>query len=131
METNNIQQQILKLLKWDEQKLMQMVYDNAIHYLNEFISDYPQVIAEISRSKTFWNWWTNHWDDRDKEFLEQCEGYSDDVNNRIELYLNLHDPATLSAALYLNGQVLEETFVNVINGIVHEQKQREVSHVAA
>jgi len=130
-----IQKQVMALLSQDEKQYNQFVYDCGLAYLNELAPQYPQVNAEITRSETFWDWWKGHWAVREMEFIETVEVFQHDVQIKPELlpkvimdvYKDLHDPKILAGALYLNGQVLQQSYANLIGKITKEQTHETVS----
>lgn len=116
-----LQRDCMKLLGWNEEQYAGFIYNTGIAYLSNYIPNYPQVVSQITRSEVFWNWWKMHWEKRDKEFMEQCYGWDEGREYYIELYKNLHDASTLAAGIYLNGQVLEESYANMIGCVTKEQ----------
>lgn len=124
----NIQKQVMALLSHDEQKYNQFVIDCGLAYLNEKAPQYPQVVEEISRSKTFWDWWKGHWAVREMEFIEIIdESPAEAIIDVMQVYKDLHDPKVLAEALYLNGQVLQQSYANLIGKITKEQTHETVS----
>ena len=119
----NTQKGVMALLLWDENKYAQYVYDCGIAYLNKYLPDYPQVVRQIIQSKVYWSWWKIHWQKRDLEFMEQCYNWDEGVEARIEVYEQLQDPRTLAAAIYLNGQVLQESYAAMIQQLTKEQRE--------
>lgn len=119
-----LQRDVMKLLGWNEQQYATFIYDSGIAYLSYYIPDYPHVVSQITRSEIFWNWWKFHWEKRDKEFMDVCdttpceEGSGNDL---ADIYQGLHDARTLAAGIYLNGQVLEESYANMIGCLTKEQ----------
>ena len=117
----NIQKQVMALLSQDDKEYNQFVYDCGIAYLNELAPQYPQVTTEITRSETFWDWWKGHWAVREMEFIEIIGEEIDPVFKPLQIYKDLHDPKVLAEALYLNGQVLQQSYANLIGKITKEQ----------
>lgn len=122
MTTNNtaIQQQIEKLLQWDDLRYSKYIMECGLMYLRYYIrNEADEIIDHIRRSKIFWNWWKLHWETRDKAFIETNV---DIVDYRLarQLYQNQHDPATLAAEIYPNGEVLGESYAMMIGQINKE-----------
>lgn len=112
---------VIAFLGWTEDRFAQYQYDCGITYLEKIAAGYPQVISQISRTKTFWTWWKNHWTDRDKTFIE-CMELAEKPEETAELiYQEMHDPRTLAEAIYLTGQVLQESYAALISEITDEQ----------
>lgn len=112
---NNITKQINGLLMWTEDEYMQFVEQCGIKYLQTVVDTEAEYVLQfIRRSETYWNWWKFHWEQRDKEFIEQCYNWDEGVHSRVAFYQQHHNPAVLAAALYLNGQVLQESYASMI-----------------
>jgi hypothetical protein len=117
-----IQKQVMALISKDDKQYNQFVYDCGLAYLNELAPQYPQVTTEITRSETFWDWWKGHWAVREMEFLEIIdESPAEAIIDVMQVYNDLHDPKVLAEALYLNGQVLQQSYANLIGKITKEQ----------
>lgn len=119
----NIQRAIRSILGWTEEQYSQFIYDCGLAYLWKIAPEYPQIRSQISKSAIFWNWWKMHWENREKEFLEKVDDLNIMLIEPVEEYKELHDPRTLAEAIYLNGQVLQDSYVNLISEITTEQKE--------
>ena len=121
-----IQKEICKLLHWSEQQYNEFVYDCGLAYIQAVIDNESEYIRQfIQRSETYWNWWKMHWEMREKEFIEACNGWDEGVENRLHIYKKTHNPYQLAGALYLNGKVLEESYAVMIEDLhknVHRSK---------
>ena len=117
---DQIQQQILTLLRWDATQHGQFIYDCGLSFLNYYIKDEsPYIISCILRSRIFWNWWKLEWYTRDQAYATHFYKLMHmDCNH--ELYFDLHDPKTLAHAIYPNGVVLEESYALMINELNKE-----------
>ena len=120
---SNIEQQVLALLRWNQEEYNDLVLNEGIAYINRLVPDYPEVKKQILKNKIFWNWWRNHWQQRDQQFLEECEGWYTTLEKYRLVYANHNDGATLAAALYLNGQVLEQSYAELMQQIIKKQKE--------
>jgi hypothetical protein len=112
---------VCKFTGYTDQQYTQMVYDNALTYLTAFMPEYPAVHKEITQSVIFWNWWKEHWERRDKEFVEQMTENYHSAADCIEYHKAIHDPVALASGLFLNGQVLQETYAKMIGDIMNNQ----------
>lgn len=124
---NNVIREVLQLIGWTKEQHNQHIYECADAYLGGFIPSYPQIQTQIMKTPVFWNWWRLHWEKRDMQFIEQCYGWDEGRESRVEVYKELHDPRTLAAAIYLNGQVLEESYAEMIGKITSAQTRKEVA----
>ncbi|MEQ1677883.1 MAG: hypothetical protein ABL876_14330 [Chitinophagaceae bacterium] len=126
---NNIIKEVLRLIGWNQEQHNEYVYAVAEAYLSGFIPSYPQIQTQIMKSPIFWNWWRSHWEKRDMQFIDQCYGWDEGQDARIEVYREQHDPRALLTAVYLNGQVLEESYAEMIGRLTDSQirKHKEVA----
>lgn len=118
-----IQEKVTALTGLSAEEHNQLVYNCAFAYLQGFMPAYPQIITQVTKSSVFWKWWINHWEQRDKEFIEKCEHWPETPETRMEIYKEDHDPRTLVEAVYLSGQVLEASYAEMIGQVMDEQKQ--------
>ena len=118
-----IQQKVMALTGLTEESYNVMVHDTALEYLSGFIPNYPQVVSQITKSSIFWSWWMKHWEMRDKEFIEKCYHWDEGIETRLEIYKEDNDPRLLVEAVYLSGQVLEESYSAMIGEIMKAQKK--------
>jgi hypothetical protein len=116
---------VLTLIGWTIEDHNTYLYECAEKYLAGFISEYPQVQIQIMRTTKFWNWWRKHWELRDMEYLELHQEAHLSKDALLEEYKEIHDPRTLLEAIYLNGQVLEESFAGLIGEITKQQQMQE------
>lgn len=119
----NIENKILDLLQQTEDWYNELVIDTGMAYINEQVGEYPEVKKQIIKSRIFWNWWRSHWQDRDEQFLEECETWHTTTEKYRLVYENHNDARTLAAALYLNGQVLQESYAVLMDRIIKNQKE--------
>lgn len=122
-----LQKEVAALLNWDMQQYSQFIEDCGIAYLEKYIPNYPQVVKQITRSKIFWNWWKAAWEKRDQQFVETIDLATDSIIDPVEIYTELHDPRSLAEAVYLNGQVLQESYAEMIGQITKLQTRKEVA----
>ena len=112
-----IMKTVLEALHWNEQQYVEFIYSCGLAYLVAYIPGYPKIISEISKTETFWDWWKDHWEKREMEFIETITDYPESVTDVLQVHKDLHDPLVLAGAEYLNGQVLQESYVSLINNI--------------
>ncbi|MGQ0740182.1 MAG: hypothetical protein ACT4OJ_14115 [Bacteroidota bacterium] len=119
----NIEQKVLDLIGIGEAGYSELVFESGIQYLRSTSPDYPQVVSQIARSEVFWNWWRSHWQRRDEQFLEECESWVSTPEKYLQVYKNMNDGRTLQSAIYLNGQVLQEAYAEMIGKITKQQTE--------
>lgn len=117
-----IQWKIQQLLQWTADEYNEFVFTEGLAYLKALTPDYPNVTKQIAKSQLFWNWWRTHWQKRDQQFLEECETWTTTTEKYRVVYQNMNDGKTLQAAIYLNGQVLEESYAELIGQITKAQE---------
>lgn len=59
----------MKALRINELQYGQMVWDNALLWMDRYFGTQPIVKEALESSKSFRLWWVNQWDNRDQEFL--------------------------------------------------------------
>lgn len=114
---------VKKILGWDQLRYASYQERCGYKYLQCIMPDYPQVVKQIVRSAIFWKWWTRHWENRDKEFIELYHNCNGSIDAQ-DVYQEINDPRTLAIAIYLNGQALEETYANMIGEITDTQNSQ-------
>lgn len=121
-----VKQQVLQLIGWNEEQYTQFIYDCGLAYLQQVVSnESEEILSAIRRSEVFWNWWKLHWEMRDMNFIEICDVWDEGLTERFDLYLNNNHPPTLAQAIYLNGEVLQESYATMIHDLhksVHNSK---------
>lgn len=118
-----LQRDVQARLGWSIQNYAQFIYDCGITYLAKYIPDCPQVATEISKSLVFWNWWKAHWEKRELQFIEQIYGLEENHEEMLELYKELHDPRSLAEGIYMNGEVLNETYAEMFGKLTKAQRK--------
>lgn len=118
--SKTIQEQIVDILQWDEDRYSKYVLECGNAYLYAYIkNEAEEVIAQIKRSRIFWNWWKINWQLRDLAFIESISApIKKDVARQV--YQSLHDPATLAAELFPDGTVLGESYAAMIEELNQE-----------
>src|SRR5687768_6359753 len=94
---------ICQILKCTEDQYSELVYAEGLKYLKYYLPDDPDGRKMLSRSRVFWNWWKNHFTNRDEEFAGMYEKYplrDTDVELIRQLYLNYHDGKKLAENLH-------------------------------
>jgi hypothetical protein len=125
----SLQKEVRELLGWSAIEYAEFIEDTGIAYLQQLAPNYPQVVAQITKSKIFWNWWKAHWEKRDMQFVEECYCWDEGTESRVQVYKNHNDAQTLAEALYMNGQVLQDSYPKMIGQLTDTQlyKHKEVA----
>lgn len=113
------QQQVQRLLFWSEEQYAWFQYETGLAYLKFYIRfEYGR--KQLEERKTFWNWWKNHWNNRDAQFLGLQFLQELSVAERIDIYTDMHDARTLAAEIYPNGVVLGDSYKQMIQQLIDE-----------
>lgn len=107
-----MKQEITQLLGWTELEYNQFIYDTGIAYLHQYIPDDRPGIAALERSRIFWNWWKNHWIQRDMQFVHKTSGGLRDARR---YYCLVHNVKRLIGTIYPNAVILHESYATMIN----------------
>lgn len=107
------QEKITRILGWTELQYSNFIYETGLRYLELYIPTDRAGIDALSRSKIFWIWWRNHWAIRDAKYMGMY--YSFSSNNWQALYEQEHSPETLTASIYPNAIVLNESYAVMID----------------
>src|SRR5665213_405590 len=67
------QQRIQKMLLWTDLQYSTFIFETGMEYLELYIPTDRDGIDILSRSTIFWNWWKNHWDIRDMQYLADTD----------------------------------------------------------
>ena len=115
-ENAAIKMQVQNLLKWDDLRYALFQESQGKAYLQSVFGAGVPLVDDLPNHRAFWSWWVNHWNKRDREFLEmsgllfphELEAY----------YQELHTPN--SVAFYPHSAVLEDTYEAMVHKLVKE-----------
>jgi hypothetical protein len=83
-------------------------------------------VGVMECSAIFWNWWKNHYTNRDENFIEQVVNTTFTRDEVRDIYLDTHDATTLARCIYPNGVVLNESYALMVTDLVkHETHSHE------
>ncbi len=125
-----------QMLRWTEMDFSKFQYEQGIAYLKAYTS--PPIplsgregeeinewaVSALERSRLYWNWWKNHWVNRDEAFIEFTNNTAHDLETRRDIYSDMHDGKTLAASIYPNGIILNESYALMITELVDKETQR-------
>jgi hypothetical protein len=114
-----LKQQVCQLLQWADEDFAAFQYEMGLAYLKEYIPNDPHGADQLSRSKTFWNWWKNQWAQRDEKFIAMHRPnwkYED----TLYIYLDEHNPAILIGTTHPNAVVLHQSYAEMMQLIIDE-----------
>lgn len=113
-----MQQKITQVLGWTDMEHSQYIYDCGLAYLHVIITGDDQAIAAMERSRIFWNWWKNHWQQRDAEFLLTADMAAPSQRLRMS-YRMLHNARKLASKIYPNSVVLHDSYAVMIDDFIN------------
>lgn len=124
---------ICEILQWRELELNAFLFEQGIKYLETWMpeihaeGDAPEKgkenkqfwISAFSRTTTFWQWWKNHWINRDEAFLDGLNfNLSRETLRRI--YREVHNGEVLGQDITPHGSILERTYGEMIDLMTKE-----------
>ncbi len=113
---------ICELLKCTEEQYAELVYNEGLKYLKYYLPCDPDGQKMLSRSRVFWNWWKNHFTNRDEEFHLLHEKYPIcDTELVRQLYLQYNDGKQLAENLHPQSVVLEESYSDMIHEVLTKE----------
>ena len=110
-------QSICILLEWSKEEYTTYQYETGLAYLRHYLPNDAEGARMLEGSKIFWNWFKNHWANRDNGFIRSCIDYDDCVDNYRLLYEELNDARTLACAIYPSGVVMKESARAIIRDL--------------
>ena len=111
---------VIKQLQISEQEYAQYQYEQGLEFLERYIPSDPAGIDFLQRSKTYWQWWKNHWFIRDRRFLLLFPtGPAKTLNHS---YRQLHAAKYLISDIYPPAVVLGNDYAKMIGEVNNEIK---------
>lgn len=108
-----------ELLECTPEQYAEFQYQAGLKYLKHYMPNDPTSADNLSRSTVFWNWWRNHWANRDEHFMclhDRCPIHRRDV--KIELYTKYNDGKDLAENIHPNSVVLNESYAVMISELI-------------
>jgi hypothetical protein len=108
-EADQLRATICTLLNWQEDEYNVYQYETGLDYLKWYLPNDSEGADMLSRSKIFWNWFRNHWSNRDNGFIRSSLDWPATSEDLELLYKELNDARTLACAIYPNGIIMQES----------------------
>lgn len=118
---SNQQSAITTALEWTEQEYANFQFETGIAYLEHYIPTDRSGINMLSRSRIFWNWWKNHWNQRDAQFLSLFTPEFSHPKILSKVYYSFHDVLTLMNEIYPSAAILSDSYAVMIDDFHHEK----------
>ena len=118
-EMQSTKARIMALLNWSEVDYGNFQYETGLSYLRFYIPDDIEGIDMLTRSRIFWNWWKNHWLQRDAGFISYKRSLTEcKTRTLIKIYQAVHCPQALAGELRPHAIVLTETYSVMIGKLI-------------
>ena len=115
---------VARMLRWSEMDFSQFQYEQGITYLKAYLNNDTYSVDVMERSRMYWNWWKNHWSNRDQAFIDFTNNTAYDLETRRDIYHDMHCGKTLASSIYPNGIILSESYAVMITELVDRETQR-------
>lgn len=119
---NQTQVQVMQLLGWDAMQYGTLMEEQGREYLHRYIGNDPVGIRYLEGSAIFWQWWKNHWQNRDKRFL-LFNTHIKYKENLIIRYQRHHAAKYLVSDIYPPAVVLGNDYAKMIGELNDAIKQ--------
>lgn len=122
LDKESLKQAVIKLLDWSEQGYCDFQYEQGLKYLKTYLpgrdkedGEYHQNI--LASSRAFWNWWKNHWAQRDQQFIKN---YTGSLVLRRVVYMEINNGKALAYDIRPNSVILQETYIPMVDSIIEK-----------
>jgi hypothetical protein len=113
---------IVEILNCSPGQYNEFQYQSGLKYLKAYLPEDEHSAELLTRSKVFWNWWKNHWTNRDEMFL--CLHQENPIRDRdvvLQLYTHYNSGKMLAECIHPNSVVLNETYAMMITQLVQTE----------
>lgn len=115
---------ICEILKCTPEQYAEFQYQSGLRYLKAYLPGDEEAAEMLSRCRIFWNWWRNHWTNRDEMFL--CLHQENPLRDRqiiLQLYLQYNSGKMLADSIHPNSVVLNESYAQMITELVDTETE--------
>ncbi len=109
---------IMALLNWSEVDYGNFQYETGLLYLHAYIPNDIDGIDMLTRSRIFWNWWKNHWLQRDQDFLKDVQVKHSHQTIIESMYVCTHCPDDLAGQIRPHAIVLTDSYSVMIGKLI-------------
>jgi hypothetical protein len=133
LKAQSLKQRVCELLQWTDEEYAAFQYETGLAYLKGYIPYDSYGADQLSRSRTFWNWWKNQWQQRDEKFLNYCRVRNERLafhnmtlipEDAKTFYEEEHNPAILIGTTHPNAIVLNQTYAEMIQLIIDDVNEK-------
>lgn len=109
------QARIIDLLQWDASTYSSNLYNTGQQYLEAYVGKDEVVKDVLSKSIVFWNWFKNLFNIRDEAFVQEWDGWEDqvEVEDLRTFYADVHNASVLAAEIKPPKEVYGNNIVKI------------------
>lgn len=114
LENETVKAQVQKVLLWDDLQYGNFQAAMGEAYLQQELDCAPALSQELMKSRVYWNWWINHWTQRDIVWLQhnpRHRGYITDAAYKLH-----HNPAAI--VFKPHTTILRESYKEMIGTLI-------------
>jgi hypothetical protein len=109
---------VMNNLDWTEFEYAEFQYIQGLEYLDAYLKGIIGPLETLLKSRIFWNWWKNHWSQREASFIITHDLRLD---QRRDIYKRMHDGRMLATEFHPHREILEESYADMFHTIVKQE----------
>ena len=120
---DRLKAEICAWLECTPEQYAEFQYKAGLQYLKHYLPNDKDAADMLSRSRVFWDWWRNHWANRDEHW--KCLTDRTPVRDRdlrVQLYTQYHDGKELAHNIHPNSTVLNESYALMIQDLIKTER---------
>lgn len=121
-QADRLKGSICEMLKCTDMQYGELQYEQGLKYLKHYLPSDDHSADSLSRSRVFWNWWKNHWTNRDESFKKLITDYP--VRDREivrQLYAQYNCGKALADSIHPHSTVLNESYAIMIQDLIENE----------
>lgn len=116
-KVESVRTQLQSMLNWDDLQYCEFQMEMGMKYLDRIAGPGEIGVKELSQSKLYWNWWKNHWNRRDQEFLNDLVvTIASGLEEIRQEYMYWHSPYNITVRPH--KPIMEESFSKMIGTFI-------------
>lgn len=116
-------QRVCQMLRWTALDYANYQQNKGLEYLEKVICCDAWSVNNVAKCTKFWQWWVNHWNNRDAQFIGEYGNYPKGLLRH--KYDDLHDLEGFK--FYPHRHIMESTFALMIDEVNQEAVAMEVA----
>lgn len=125
LTNEDIRQWICRTMDITRQQYHDMVFEGGIAYLEQAMQLEEDEVARLTSHRMYWQWWTNHWNIRDRQFYHNYhlnETPKHKLNAAMRaVYRKAHEVTTLNVVPH--RVVLEQSYGEMVGNMIDAIKK--------